>query len=354
MCHDIELFEKNTILDDLICPINKGILNDPHFIKECGHIFCFDCINPWIIKYKKCPICNEIVGDPIKNTLQKSYLVNNIIMKLIIKCHNEKCKWFDNWSKLMDHLKMCPFENINCSMKQCNEQFERQNYEKHSLTCQFRVLPCNLCNDNIQHDLYQNHQENECKMSLIKCNQCQNNIYRKDIYSHYEICQLMVISCKYYYLGCDFKTQRINMENHVDENAQYHLNLFDKKYPNDITQTIKIPILTNKKKIVEILNYKFLVFIAQAADSNYYIFWKLESNHNDFIKIEFDYDLFNFKCNDYAWNHKISINLFFTTSFCGEFPEQIKSIEDFNKSDFVFDKEIYMRINHFRPIVFQR
>jgi hypothetical protein len=348
MCYDVELFEKNIILEDLICPINKGILKNPHFIKgtDCGHVFCFDCILFWVSNKKNCPVCYTEAKNTTEQPLQKNFTINNILEKLRMKCHNKQCNWEGNMVFFNEHINECAFEKIKCIMSECQEILERQNQNIHIKTCQFRIIKCNLCDMNISYNLIENHQKQKCRMVSIKCNKCQNIILRKDIFSHYDSCQEIFISCKYKNVGCEFNCGVIEMDKHLNENTKYHLELFEKKLNNIFTGNIKISILIKELVNINFQNNIFSVYISKAKDGNYYIYWKFLTGENS-IKISIDYDLFNFKLNDYTWNYNFTHQVTLGTSYCGEFPLLIKNMEELNSSDYVFEDEIYMKINYF-------
>ena len=48
---------RESINNNSIYAIEKGIISEISKGK-CGHIFHNECINPWLISNKKCPICS--------------------------------------------------------------------------------------------------------------------------------------------------------------------------------------------------------------------------------------------------------------------------------------------------------
>lgn len=57
------------------CSICLNTLNNVR-TTSCGHAFCFDCLNMWIVNRNNCPICRAIVNP---NMYYESFIVNNII-----------------------------------------------------------------------------------------------------------------------------------------------------------------------------------------------------------------------------------------------------------------------------------
>jgi len=43
--------------DDLQCSICRGELENPTTVRDCGHVFCYGCIEEWFREHQSCPIC---------------------------------------------------------------------------------------------------------------------------------------------------------------------------------------------------------------------------------------------------------------------------------------------------------
>lgn len=52
--------KKSQLEDRWICPICFDKLQSP-VVTHCGHVFCYDCIDRWLLKSDKCPICTKHV-----------------------------------------------------------------------------------------------------------------------------------------------------------------------------------------------------------------------------------------------------------------------------------------------------
>ena len=107
------------------CALCIGVIkgNDLGVLSKCGHIYCYNCIQPYISKYGKCPICksNVLLGDIYKikcdlksimdqNTTNtsdtKSSLINKVGTKLAnlifyLKTTPKHVIIFSQWNELL-------------------------------------------------------------------------------------------------------------------------------------------------------------------------------------------------------------------------------------------------------------
>lgn len=81
----ISSFENKSKISDENCPICHSEFEDP-IITDCGHHFCFECINQVLdFNKKECPICRQIIN---KSKIFKLEAVNkdeNVIDELVFK-----------------------------------------------------------------------------------------------------------------------------------------------------------------------------------------------------------------------------------------------------------------------------
>lgn len=47
--------------DKWTCPICFDKLQSP-VVTQCGHVFCYDCIDHWLLRSNKCPMCNKPIN----------------------------------------------------------------------------------------------------------------------------------------------------------------------------------------------------------------------------------------------------------------------------------------------------
>eukprot|EP01091_Cochliopodium_minus_P019306 TRINITY_DN8081_c0_g1_i1.p1 TRINITY_DN8081_c0_g1~~TRINITY_DN8081_c0_g1_i1.p1 ORF type:complete len:861 (+),score=299.88 TRINITY_DN8081_c0_g1_i1:170-2752(+) len=97
--------------DELICKICKKGYRNP-CITKCGHSFCAECMEGWILVKKedvKCPECDI----PLKReNISSSYKVEAKLEELKVYCSNKDkgCQWQDKRKKLSHHIQTnCKF-----------------------------------------------------------------------------------------------------------------------------------------------------------------------------------------------------------------------------------------------------
>ena len=141
---DPSLFEDKNILD-YECMICKNIPN-PHKCYEsicCGRLFCVSCIQTWLRRTKRCPLCAEFMKEGkeyLKNIETDSKLIYKMLLKLKLKCPYN-CEWEGPFSELDDHLKKCDLKLYGCKYSEfgCKfndkknkcEEHEKNNDEEH-------------------------------------------------------------------------------------------------------------------------------------------------------------------------------------------------------------------------------
>ncbi|XP_021698281.1 probable E3 ubiquitin protein ligase DRIPH [Aedes aegypti] len=54
-----------TVLTESECPICLSDVFDKPVVVNCGHTFCGKCIRTTMAKYKNCPMCNQVLIEPL-------------------------------------------------------------------------------------------------------------------------------------------------------------------------------------------------------------------------------------------------------------------------------------------------
>ena len=57
-----ELKSRGSVYGDIDCSICMKKARDPTALKQCGHIFCHECINTALSHKPVCPVCGDVVG----------------------------------------------------------------------------------------------------------------------------------------------------------------------------------------------------------------------------------------------------------------------------------------------------
>jgi hypothetical protein len=144
--------QKKTLLlkeaeSEYYCTICMDLMQSPTSCAN-GHTYCRACIEGWLVKSTKCPVCAKKIT--IKSVTRVMSL-ELLIEKLPVRCPNgtlekelksesssssartvvldhnpvhvhhvtESCQWTGLLNDVEDHLKECQFENVNCPNKGC-------------------------------------------------------------------------------------------------------------------------------------------------------------------------------------------------------------------------------------------
>ena len=156
------------------------------------------------------------------------------VLALRVKCSNKLpgCKWVGELGELDSHLKIgsvkgpCRFVSVECPLK-CDKHIQRCNLEEHkSSECVKRLFTCEYCEYEATYELVTNEHWLQCQKYPEKCpNECsEDNIERQFLQRHLdEECPLQEVECKFSYAGCPVKMKRREIQKHMDESKDEHL-----------------------------------------------------------------------------------------------------------------------------------
>ena len=205
----------------LECEICLDVLNDPVQTSCCGQSYCKKCVDQ--LQNKVCPHCRanlEIFPD------KKSV---RLINDLEIKCPffiGKRCRWKGCASELKNHLESCDIKPITCPLG-CGKLYEVRNMEAHSFFCNYRLVSCKYCKEQVKHKDKLKHYD-ICPEMPIQCpNACssEEKITREKMKEHLDVCPDQEVSCKYSEFGCDIKAKRKDYEDHLSSCFELHLHL---------------------------------------------------------------------------------------------------------------------------------
>ena len=85
--------ESQKDIEDYLCCICQLIPNYHSVLeeKECGHLFCSDCMSNWLKKSDKCPFCKKKITT--RNVEKENKLIYRSLINLVVKCQKENCNW---------------------------------------------------------------------------------------------------------------------------------------------------------------------------------------------------------------------------------------------------------------------
>ncbi|XP_019198356.1 PREDICTED: uncharacterized protein LOC109192242 [Ipomoea nil] len=100
--------------------------------------------------------------------------------------------------ELQQHLPSCNFRVMNCDHEGCNVIFIAGRAEEHDSSCPFKIIPCEQ--------------------------KCPETIMRRDMDRHcITTCQMKLVNCPFYPVGCQSTVPQCNIPQHRTENLQAHL-----------------------------------------------------------------------------------------------------------------------------------
>ncbi len=230
------------------CSICFQILKDPQIMTCCGYRFCRECIE--CVPYS-CPLCKENIQYFPDKTLTRQ--INQRRVYCLLK--KDGCSWTGELSKVRNHLDFnhqdvtptpCQFLPVPCEF--CEEYVRRKDMEGHRARCHKRPLKCKFCGSSVRYGLL-NHYKT-CRANLVECpnQQCSEFVTRRDLSTHLNLCGWSVLNCKFRHAGCYARIHRRNMEDHLEKNMKYHLDLLCEKF--DSLQT-KEALAVSAKNVLE-------------------------------------------------------------------------------------------------------
>ena len=288
------------------CPICLQILKEPQLLSCCGYSFCLKCITS--IKTHRCPLCQEEEFSMLPDKRMER-LINQRKVHCPYKKHG--CNWSGERCKLLDHLcidaghawdasaNACLYFPENC--KFCALPVSRINLQEHKDTCDARPTLCRFCHTQVAWNELSTHYQ-ECPSGLELCDSCADYVSKADIASHklecdfrptpckfcgtvvgwkylvthyqecpsglglcpnaacskpmrvrditlhLKECPYSICTCHYLYFGCQENIYRKDMQSHLENNAQRHLEMLDSSHKQIIKNQSQ---LSEKLQLIE-------------------------------------------------------------------------------------------------------
>ena len=223
---------------DYFCPVTYEILKDPRQTSECcGKHLSREVAERLESEQKPCPLCNTF---PLKTSADIYF--KRRVLELQVRCFNRRlgCEWTGDLGDVEKHVNIgcveggCSFTIIECK---CGRELQRQKYEKHvSNECAQRLITCKSCGVTCTYEQITRQSCPRCQSYHIPCpNKCTDIVWLRDIQRHYdEECPLQEVECQYSYANCSTMVKRNEMQKHMDESKEKHLELVD-RYARDLT-----------------------------------------------------------------------------------------------------------------------
>ena len=201
-------------LEDLKCPICLELVYEP-VQNSCGHLFCQNCVRG----QAKCPTCRRELQ------LMRDQFNEHRVKGLKVKCPNWEtgCEWQGDLGDTAQHTGTnCQMETIPCP-KGCMEKIARGHLEQHAVTCPFRDYNCPHCTfEDTFMNVTTTHFTN-CENFRLKCPAgCRKRPLRCTMAEHLADCEEELVPCKYAAIGCEEVMKRKNLQAHLQVKKDHH------------------------------------------------------------------------------------------------------------------------------------
>lgn len=244
---------KGAVDPDFKCNLCNKVLEDP-LTTPCGHVFCANCVLPWVVQKSSCPVkCQRISTTELNHVLP----LKNLILKLDIKCDNHArgCEKVVKLQHLAEHAEMCDYSPAKCRNKGCNEVFNLKDMDAHMReSCDCR--PVGIC-------------ENGCGLMLThKEQKLDTHCCLKALKAHNSALHVKVVS-----LDKEFKKQSLKSSKReksllaqlsaVHNELQMTALKYQKKFTeysariDSLTKTLAPPCKVNSFQITEFVAMEF-------------------------------------------------------------------------------------------------
>ena len=155
------------LLEELKCPICLELVSDP-VQTSCGHLFCGKCIKGT----KTCPIDRKLF------TYHPDNFNDRRVRNFMVKCPKEgrSCQWQGSLGDAKKHIDTsCAYQMVKCDNEHCNVKVERRQLTRHM--------------------------QNGCLQRMYKCPHCsEENTYFEVTTTHFTTCEHIPLPCP---AGCD-------------------------------------------------------------------------------------------------------------------------------------------------------
>ena len=200
-------------IEDLRCPICSELVYEP-ILTSCGHLFCGKCVSG----QSSCPAC----GVELQHF--RNHRDERKVKSLKVKCPNwEKgCEWQGDLGDTAQHTGTnCQMQPIPCP-KGCKEQMLRGDL-KHDAVCAQRAYKCPHCRFEDTFANVTTTHFTTCESFPLKCPAgCRNSFARMKMAGHLASCEEELIPCSYASIGCHVLVHRKQLQAHLDEQKDRH------------------------------------------------------------------------------------------------------------------------------------
>lgn len=223
-----------TVDDKYRCVVCNGIVREA-VQTQCGHRGCEQCFSQLLQgnpKQVMCPAGEESCVYLKENEIFRDFGARREVRLLPVYCSfkTEGCKEEVPWKNLQAHETTCSYKPSKCKFSQegCQVTVVLKDLQTHEEGCLFRLEACSYCLQEIKHHLMQDHLETACLEYDISCPfRCGvESATRRMMIQHYtNECPRRPIECKYNSIGCKFTGSKEDVDNHIRNELDHHLEL---------------------------------------------------------------------------------------------------------------------------------
>ncbi|XP_020603685.1 TNF receptor-associated factor 3-like [Orbicella faveolata] len=205
--------------DENLCVICYLPLKKP-VLTRCGHRFCKECLEE---HFRRCGLVYVV---RLQCHLDFTHLASCLFRD--VPCINDNCQVTLKWKDLSEHVSVtCQWRIILC--EHCNEPHPKCQMEDHVREkCKLRPLPCPFkCGAlNLRDKELQDHLKT-CERFPLRCpNNCEEVVSREMVSNHIkDYCPLTKMPCPFAWMGCCTEVQRDELESHLECATKSHLDL---------------------------------------------------------------------------------------------------------------------------------
>ena len=232
--------------DTYMCSSCKKVMREPHRVTCCGRYSCKSCVDKISQHGTPCPGCEDLefsieidrelrekiealqIYCPMKVTRKRS--ITSPIRDSLRK--QQSCKWVGSLAEVEEHLAFgkvlgeCEFMQVSCPHG-CNTQVPRKSMEMHQQRCNRRPYCCLHCGIEDTYEIAESHPLRCPKFPVACSKSCgKTGIQRNQVEKHLENeCPLYEVRCDFHYAGCQARTKRTAITQHLQENMYKHLTM---------------------------------------------------------------------------------------------------------------------------------
>ncbi|XP_035493832.1 TNF receptor-associated factor 5 [Scophthalmus maximus] len=228
--------------EEFVCPICRAVVLNPQQ-NSCGHIYCLHCLQGLLesssLSSAVCPVDGAVIT--AAEVFQDNCCKREISSLEVFCTNSPACTSVLTLHRLQEHLRLCPYEQLQCSSPACRAVLQRRYLQQHlTNTCPHRLEPCPHCRRPHRLSLMQDHVQSSCPDVDVDCpNSCSLKVPRHTLTEHRESCPEVHVNCPYRNFGCSVQDKRGKVKLHEDAAVSRHM-LLVLRSNSDLEQQVEV------------------------------------------------------------------------------------------------------------------